>query len=54
MDGGREERKRKFPLLFLGLELRIALVRRVEVERLNFKVGEGEDTFFPFIFFLNF
>lgn len=52
MDGGREERKRKFPLLFLGLELRIALVRKSG--GLNFKVGEGEDTFFPFIFFLNF
>lgn len=52
MDGGREERKRKFPLLFLGLELRIALVRKSGGGAFEFQSWRGRGHVLPVYFFL--
>lgn len=54
MDGEREERKRKFPLLFLGLELRIALVRKSEGGAFEFQSWRGRGHVLPVYFFLKF
>lgn len=54
MDGGREERKRKFPLLFLGLELRIALVRKSGGGAFEFQSWRGRGHVLPVYFFLKF
>lgn len=54
MDGGREERKRKFPLLFLGLELRIALVRKSGGGTFEFQSWRGRGHVLPVYFFLKF
>lgn len=54
MDRGREERKRKFPLLFLGLELRIALVRKSEGGAFEFQNWRGRGHVLPVYFFLKF
>lgn len=54
MDGGREERKRKFPLLFLGLELRIALVRKSGGGAFEFQSWRGRGHVLPVYFFFKF